>query len=49
MDMTTTFLSLFTCSIYANDWSSFDMFSSKIKAMAILGEATIERMALLWW
>lgn len=49
MDMAAAFLSLFACSVYADDRGGFDMFSSKIEAMAVLREATIERMALLRW
>ena len=49
MDVAAAFLSLFACSVYADNRSGFDMFSSKIEAMAVLREATIEGMVLLWW
>jgi hypothetical protein len=49
MNMATTFFSFFACSIYANNRRSFDMLSSKIKAMSVLREATVEIMTLLGW
>lgn len=48
MDVAAAFLSLFAGPVDAHNWRSFDVFTTKITAMAILREATIESMTLLW-